>query len=96
MAKTIKIAVTATIELPDSAEVIRFTDEEGNESDCIKFAGMIIRPEIGWMEYMSSDVSFEKYKTQALKSIGWESIPDEIYNDHFAHFPEEYYLEEVP
>jgi hypothetical protein len=96
MAKTIKVAVTAIIELPDSADVIRFTDEEGNERDCIKFAGMIMKPELAWMQYMSSAMSLEKYKSPAFDGIGWEDIPEEIYNQYFAHFPEEHYLEEIP
>jgi hypothetical protein len=96
MAKKIKVAVMATIELPDSAEVIRFTDEEGTERDCIKFAGMIMVPELTWMQYMSSAMSLKKYKTPAFNAVGWEDIPAEIYNRYFAQFPQEHYLEEIP
>lgn len=95
MPKTIKVVVTVTLELPDWAEVIRFKDEEGVESDHIKFAGMIIRPDIGWMQYMSFAMSKKKYKHPAFDSIGWEAIPDDTYNEFFAHFPEEWYLEEL-
>jgi len=95
MAKKIKVVVTAMLELPDSAEVIRFRDEESVESDHIKFGGLIIRPDIGWMQYISSAVSKKKYKHRPFANISWESIPEDMYNEFFADFPEEWYLEEL-
>lgn len=96
MAKKIKVVVTATIELPDSAEVIQFKDEEGIKSDHIKFGGHLIRPDIAWMEYISSDVMKKQNDhpaLPALQGIGWTSVPDEIYDKLFA--PADWYLEEL-
>ena len=46
MSKKIRVVIETIIELPDNAEVIRFTDEEGYAEDYIKFAGRLIRPDV--------------------------------------------------
>ena len=96
MDKKLKVVITGTLELPESAEVIRFKDEEGVESDHIKFGGMIIRPTIHWLQYMSSAISKKKYKHPAFDAIGWESIPEDTFNEFFCATLEDWYLEESP
>jgi len=94
MSKQISIMLKGTITLPDGAEIIRFTDEEGGTQDHIKFAGRLLRPDFEWMEYHSSDVSKDMYPTLPLPSIGWESIDIDLYNDHFTCCDAEWYMEE--
>jgi hypothetical protein len=90
MSKKIRVVIEMIIELPDNAEVIRFTDEEGYAEDYIKFAGKLIRPDVSWMEYLSSDLTAKKYKGGG---IGWESIPERLHNEYFAS-PEQWSMKE--
>jgi len=92
--KTISFTISGTIELPPSAEVIRFTDEEGNTEDHIKFAGKILRPGVHWLEYRSSELAAEKYPDLPFKGFEWEGIDDDLANDHFLSGDEKWYLQE--
>jgi hypothetical protein len=94
MAKTIRIVIEGTIELPDAAEVISFRDEAGLESDHIKFKGHIIRPNIGWLEYFNEAMMRKKYPNQAA-NMGWESINEEFHNKFFLFCDEEWNMEEL-
>ena len=94
MAKTIRIVIEGTIELPDSAEVIRFCDEGGLESDHIKFKGHIIRPNIGWLEYFSEAIMKKKYP-HIPADMGWESIHEDIHNKYFLCCDEDWNMEEL-
>lgn len=75
--------VQAILELPDKAEVIRFKDEEGVESDHIKMLGKLFRPDIGWMQYTTSEMGKEEYGLKFV-GMGWESVDDETYETYFS------------
>jgi hypothetical protein len=94
MAKTIRIVIEGTIELPDAAEVISFRDEGGLESDHIKFKGHIIRPNIGWLEYFNQAMMRKKYPNQGA-DMGWESISNDMHNKFFLCLDEEWNMEEL-
>jgi hypothetical protein len=94
MAKTIRIVIEGTIELPDAAEVISFRDEGGLESDHIKFKGHIIRPNIGWLEYFNEAMMRKKYPNQSA-DMGWESINEEFHNKFFLFCDEEWNMDEL-
>lgn len=94
MAKTIRIVIEGTIQLPDSAEVISFRDEGGLESDHIKFKGRIIRPNIGWLEYFNEAIMRKKYP-HVPADMGWESINEDFHNQYFLCCDEEWNMEEV-
>jgi hypothetical protein len=93
MNKKITVVINMEIELPSKAEVIRFTDEEGEKGDYIKFMGRLFRPYIDWLQYFPSHVTKKIYRGK-IKGISWMPIDDDIYNEHFSASPEEWYMEE--
>ena len=93
MKKKIKIIIKGTVELPAGAEVIRFTDEDGVTDDHIKFAGKLYRPDIGWMQYHTSE-QWNEILPSKTGGAGWKSISDELWNEHFCPLEEEWYMED--
>jgi len=51
--KTIHLTVTADIKVPNNAEIICITDDDGTSDEYIRVAGKLVRPAIHWMEYFS-------------------------------------------
>jgi hypothetical protein len=93
MPKTIRVVVHAELELPDKAEVIRFRDEVGEESDYVKFMGRLFRPDIEWLQYFTSHITKKMYGGKAT-GVSWESVDDDTFNKYFAGAIEKWYLEE--
>jgi hypothetical protein len=94
MPKTIKVVITTILELPSKAEVIRFKDEDGIETDHIKFLGKLFPPDVCWLQYNPAYVNQKKWKIKSI-GMGWESVDDETSMKYFQSLGnEQWYMEE--
>jgi hypothetical protein len=71
--KRIKLHIVTELELPDNAEVIRFTDEEKITTDHVKIAGRLLRPDVVWLEYTPSKMKLDQKNWHPDMSFGWGS-----------------------
>jgi hypothetical protein len=87
MSKIIKVVIQTQLELPNKAEIIRFTDEDEIATDHIKMAGKLFRPSVCWLQYMTTDLHQKKYGKKWGRGMGWQSVDDKTSMKHFQ-FPE--------
>lgn len=95
MPKRVTILLKGTIEVPDNADILRFKDEDGIESDHIRLKGRLFRPYISWMEYFSTAI-MKKNRPDEPGGQCWQTADDEVVNEFLHSFDEEWYLEDIP